>query len=100
MAIIKTTSTPSPPGAEPRDAGITALPSRHFCKSLILLHFRQEVIHMPNFRDIQQLAERLYWRAMLLPDDESVQFRLPSGRLTAIYSFDDAYRMLSQSRAA
>ena len=53
----------------------------------------------PNERDIQVLAERLGWRAILLPGDE-IQFRTRDGRLTAIYDLIDAYRMLSQSRAA
>ena len=54
----------------------------------------------PNERDVQILAERLGWRMIPLPDDESVQFQLPSGRLSAVYSLEDALRMLSMSKAA
>ena len=54
----------------------------------------------PNERDVQILAERLGWRTIPLPDDESVQFQLPTGRLSATYSLEDALRMLTHTRAA
>ena len=53
-----------------------------------------------NERDVRMLAEKLGWRTIPLPDDESVQFQMPSGRLSAVYTLQDALRMLMNTRAA